>query len=260
MSCSRLWVTKFDTDSPWYSIRLLARASAPIHTQASISLAITRRSSSARWASASGFAPTSSTTKVESGVCWRPLDCRVVVVSPGVLSLAISGALPAWCSSLPRSGVATLPVWSTIASRSVLFERAMSSDGRMVIDSMSTGSSTVPIQKPLVLTRDRYSRRAMTTTLLTCIVHRLDEDLFEIGFFGAELEDARAPHRLAQDLGAVGVLGQQKLGAAEIGVDGHRIDAGQTGENLRGAVDAHGVGVAAPLAFDLAQLALEHHP
>src|SRR6187455_1662060 len=104
----------------------------------------------------------------------------------------------------------------------------MSICGRMVIDSMSTGSSTVPIQKPLVLTRDRYSRRAMTTTLFARIVHRLDEDRLEVGFLGTELENARAGDRLAQHLGAVGVFREQELGASGVGVGGHRVDAVET--------------------------------
>ncbi len=102
------------------------------------------------------------------------------------------------------------------------------SDGRMVSAAMASGSRRVAIQKPLVLTRDRYSRFAIVTIGSIRMPHRLDEESLEIGHFGAEVGDVDALDEGAQHGRRIGARGEHEPQAG--GLFEHLGDAGDAGD------------------------------
>jgi hypothetical protein len=104
---------------------------------------------------------------------------------------------------------------------------------------MRTGMSTVETMKALVVTRSRYSRRAMSQTLCMddvsgwilggLVGDRFDEDLFEGG--GGELEagDTGVSDGGGEELLGVGAVAEGDLGVAAVvlrGEDGWVLEEG----------------------------------
>ena len=118
------------------------------------------------------------------------------------------------------------------------------------------GRAIVLIQKPLLLSRARYSRLAIVPTLAIRIADRLDEDVLQIGLLGSELVHRQEIDEMGEDFSAAGTLAEEDLGSAVDDQD--LLNTRDLLDPCQIAVSAQSKGVAAIRPLDLGQLAVEH--
>src|SRR5436309_5368721 len=172
------------------------------------------------------------------------------------LSSSFFGVLVSWEFSLFTRSGPSLPVSSTTTIRWVDLLFAISSVGTIEIATTNRGRIRVVIQKALVLARCRYSRFATTTTLLSRIAHRLEEDLLQLRLLGAELVDVEELDHPPQRLAHLGLGPQHQLHDAVL--DRRLLHLGQRLQALEIPVGHQPVIVPTHLALDRLELAVEH--